>query len=73
MGPIWLGYHRSLDGGSSFTNSLVPGYPDDTSPYAALSQARTATAGDPVIAWDNHGRGSRISARGFEVAPLDLG
>jgi len=47
VGPIWLGYDRSLDGGSSFTSSLVPGYPDDKSPYAALSQARTATAGDP--------------------------
>src|SRR6266567_1991124 len=56
IGPIWLGYYRSLDGGSSWTSSLVPGYPDDTSPYAALSQTRTATAGDPVIAWDNHGR-----------------
>src|SRR5205807_1762777 len=56
VGPIWLGYYRSLDGGSSWTSSLVPGYPDDRSPYAALSQTRTATAGDPVIAWDNHGR-----------------
>src|SRR5512133_1272149 len=56
VGPIWLGYYRSLNGGSSWTSSLVPGYPDDTSPYAALSQARTASAGDPVIAWDNNGR-----------------
>jgi hypothetical protein len=56
VGPIWLGYYRSLDGGSSWTSSLVPGYPDDSSPYRQLSQARTATAGDPVIAWDNHGR-----------------
>jgi hypothetical protein len=56
VGPIWLGYYRSLDGGTSWISSLVPGYPDDTSPYAALSKARTATAGDPVIAWDNHGR-----------------
>src|SRR3954470_24667409 len=56
VGPIWLGYYRSVNGGSSFTSSLVPGYPDDTSPYAALSQARTASAGDSVIAWDNHGR-----------------
>lgn len=56
VGPIWLGYYRSVNGGTSFTSSLVPGYPDDTSPYAALSQARTASAGDPVIAWDNHGR-----------------
>jgi hypothetical protein len=55
-GPIWLGYYRSLDSGSSWTSSLVPGYPDDESPYAALSQARTASSGDPVIAWDNHGR-----------------
>src|SRR3989440_7572461 len=56
VGPIWLGYYRSLDAGSSWTSSLVPGYPDDKSPYAALSQARTASAGDPVIAWDGHGR-----------------
>src|SRR5436309_5980908 len=56
IGPIWLGYYRSVDGGSSFTSSLVPGYPDDTSLYAALSQTRTASAGDPVVAWDNHGR-----------------
>src|ERR1051325_12241465 len=56
IGPIWLGYYRSLDGGANWTNSLVPGYPDDASPYRALSQARTATAGDPVIAWDAHGR-----------------
>jgi hypothetical protein len=56
IGPIWMGYYRSLDGGASWTNSLVPGYPDDASPYRALSQARTATAGDPVIAWDAHGR-----------------
>src|SRR6266550_7156900 len=56
VGPIWPGYYRSVNGGSSFTSSLVPGYPDDTSPYAALSQARTASAGDPVVAWDNNGR-----------------
>jgi hypothetical protein len=56
VGPIWLGYYRSENQGASFTSSLVPGYPDDKSAYAALSQARTATAGDPVIAWDKHGR-----------------
>ena len=55
-GPIWLGYYRSENGGASFASSLVPGYPGDRSPYAALSQARTASAGDPVIAWDRHGR-----------------
>ena len=56
IGPIWLGYYRSTDGGSSWTNSLVPGYPGDTSAASAASQARTDGAGDPAIAWDGHGR-----------------
>ena len=55
-GPIWLGYYRSTDGGTSFASSLVPGYPGDTSPYGARAHIRTASAGDPVLAWDNHGR-----------------
>lgn len=56
VGPIWLGYYRSENSGASFTSSLVPGYPDDTSPYAALADIRAATAGDPVLAWDAQGR-----------------
>jgi hypothetical protein len=55
-GPVWLGYYRSENGGASFQSSLVPGYPGDTSPYAALAHIRTASSGDPVIAWDGHGR-----------------
>jgi len=55
-GPVWLGYYRSDKGGASFVSSLVPGYPDDASPYAANAHLRTASAGDPVLAWDNHGR-----------------
>jgi len=51
-----LGYYRSENGGVSFQSSLVPGYPGDTSPYAVLAKVRTASAGDPVIAWDAHGR-----------------
>ena len=43
VGPIWLGYYRSENAGASFVSSLVPGYPDDTSPYRELSEARTAT------------------------------
>src|SRR5258706_2611146 len=31
-GPIWLGYYRSEDGGTTFRSSLVPGYPGDASP-----------------------------------------
>ena len=56
VGPIWLGYYRSQNAGASFTSSLVPGYPGDTSPYASLAHVRTASSGDPVIAWDTHGR-----------------
>ena len=55
-GPIWLGYYRSENAGVQFQSSLVPGYPGDTSPYAALAHIRTASAGDPVITWDRHGR-----------------
>jgi hypothetical protein len=58
VGPIWEGYYRSENGGASFVSSLVPGYPDDTSPYGVLAkqQVRTSSAGDPVIAWDGEGR-----------------
>lgn len=55
-GPIWLGYYRSTDGGSTFASSLVPGYPGDTSPYASRAKIRTASSGDPVLAWDTQGR-----------------
>lgn len=55
-GPIWLGYYRSENGGGSFTSALVPGYPGDNTPYASRAHIRTASAGDPVIAWDGDGR-----------------
>jgi hypothetical protein len=55
-GPIWLGYYRSENAGGSWVSSLVPGYPGDPSPYAARAHIRTASSGDPVLAWDNHGR-----------------
>ncbi|MCA1830608.1 MAG: hypothetical protein LC663_03730, partial [Actinobacteria bacterium] len=69
-GPIWLGYYRSTDGGGRFDSSLVPGYPDDTSPYGQLSDLRTDSAGDPVAAWDSHGRlymGSESSSSGTKT------
>ncbi len=57
IGPIWLGYYRTQDGGSSWTNSLVPGYPGDSSAAATnLSHIRSTTLGDPVVAFDTHGR-----------------
>src|SRR5438067_1363561 len=65
LGDIWLGYYRSEDGGQTFTSSLVPGYQGDQSPYATRALVRTADSGDPVLAWDSHGRlfaGSESSA-----------
>src|SRR6266446_2888326 len=56
LGDVWLGYYRSEDGGASFTSSLVPGYQGDQSLYAARAHVRTADSGDPVLAWDSHGR-----------------
>jgi hypothetical protein len=56
LGDVWLGYYRSENGGVSFTSSLVPGYQGDSSPFAARAHVRTADSGDPVLAWDNHGR-----------------
>lgn len=55
-GPIWLGYYRSEDGGASFVSSLVPGYPGDRSTLGQAAAVRTASAGDPVAAWDAEGR-----------------
>jgi hypothetical protein len=54
-GPIWLGYYRSENGGANFVSSLVPGYPGDATPFASRVHIRTASSGDPVIAWDNFG------------------
>ena len=54
-GPIWLGYYRSENGGP-FQSSLVPGYPGDNTPYASRAHIRTASSGDPVLAWDAQGR-----------------
>jgi hypothetical protein len=56
QGDVWLGYYRSEDRGATLRSSLVPGYQGDQSPYAARAHVRTADSGDPVLAWDNHGR-----------------
>lgn len=58
-GGTWTGYYRSTDSGASWTNSLLPGYPTDSSPEglaSPLHQRGITNAGDPVQAWDNEGR-----------------
>jgi hypothetical protein len=57
-GNVWGGYYRSTDGGVTWTNSLVPGYPADGSPAGTESPTKgsCAAAGDPTQAFDGEGR-----------------
>jgi hypothetical protein len=54
----WMGLAFSLDGGQTWMNSLVPGYPADTSEggMASPEYQRTNVASDPLGAFDLHGR-----------------
>jgi hypothetical protein len=57
-GNNWAGYYRSTDGGRTWTDSLVPGYPVDESAAGAESPAHgeCGAAGDPTQAFDGEGR-----------------
>lgn len=52
----WHAYYRSIDGGQTWTSSLLPGYPGDTSPQGQSSPLRFYNlASDPVLTFDNDG------------------
>ena len=58
-GGTWAGFYRSTDGGATWTDSLLPGYPTDNSPEglaSPLHQRGITNAGDPVQAWDRDHR-----------------
>jgi hypothetical protein len=57
-GNVWAGYYRSSDGGATWSNSLVPGYPADESPAGSASPTHgsCAAAGDPTQSFDGAGR-----------------
>jgi hypothetical protein len=57
LGAGWEGFGFSRDGGESWTDSLVPGYPQDTSPEGQASPlfGDHTDAGDPIAAFDNDG------------------
>ena len=65
----WMGLGFSTDGGQTWTNSLVPGYPADTSTEGKQSPEyiRTNNASDPLGAFDTHGHFyfGAISYNGF--------
>jgi hypothetical protein len=56
-GDAWAGFYFSSDNGSSWTNSLLPGYPLDTTAEGQASPLHglALAAGDPVQAWDRFG------------------
>lgn len=57
FGDAWEGVYVSGNGGASFTDSLLPGYPGDTSAAGQTSPLfRVDTsAGDPLLDWDTSG------------------
>ena len=53
----WQGFGFSRDGGATWRNSFVPGYPWDDSLVGSLSPLKgNRFAGDPIAAFDNSGR-----------------
>jgi hypothetical protein len=57
-GDVWAGYYRSTDGGTTWHDSLVPGYPGDTSRAGTASPVHgsCSASGDPTQTFDNAGR-----------------
>ncbi len=60
-GDAWAGFYRSSDSGTTWVDSLLPGYAGDTSsqgtssPISAMVAGGAHAAGDPVQAWDGAG------------------
>jgi hypothetical protein len=57
LGAGWQGFGYSRDGGETWVNSFVPGYPADTSAEGMASPLfrNDTEAGDPIAAFDNDG------------------
>src|SRR3989475_12835953 len=57
-GDVWAGYYRSTGGGTTWSDSLLPGYPQDASAAGVASPAhgQCAAAGDQTQAFDTQGR-----------------
>jgi hypothetical protein len=64
----WMGLGFSTDGGRTWTNSLVPGYPQDTSAEGMQSPEfiRTNSASDPVGAFNGDGTMFYFGAISFD-------
>ncbi len=50
IGDAWLGWYESTDCGATWYSTLVPGYPQDSSPEGMSSPVKGLSAGaDPVV------------------------
>jgi hypothetical protein len=69
-GDAWMGVYTSSTSGSTWQNSLVPGYPGDTSAEGQASPlfGGNFAAGDPMLDWDN---GDRLFAGGISFNRTD--
>src|SRR5262245_8604026 len=55
-GDRWNGFYRSIDGGGTWSNALVPGFCTDTTPAGQASEMfGLSTNTDPVMVFDNFG------------------
>lgn len=56
FGDAWLGVYLSNNGGATWFNTLVPGFPSDTSPAGLASPLLNLDgSGDPVVRFDAAG------------------
>ena len=56
FGNRWNSYDRSVDGGRTWKNDLLPGYPTDMSPAGIASPLKQYRfTSDPLVAFDAHG------------------
>jgi hypothetical protein len=55
-GDSWLGLFKSFDGGETWQSTLIPGYPQDTSPEGTASPLKGySAAADPIVRAGTHG------------------
>lgn len=55
-GDVWLGVYVSSDGGATWFNTMVPGFPSDTSAAGLASPLLNLDgSGDPVVRFDRAG------------------
>lgn len=56
FGDAWLGFYVSSNGGSTWFNTMVPGFPSDTSPIGLSSPLKGLDgSGDPTVRFDASG------------------